>query len=240
MKGQCEYCLPADFMQSPDIIFAIGDIHGWHRSLASILEILLPLPNRAVFLGDYVDRGPSSISVVDHLVVAKAARPDWVFILGNHELMLRDNIRMNIAPIGDRTAYAEYKAVGGIPESHQQFFDSLILYHESEKFLFVHGGIGSHPHIPIDQRTVDELCWTEVIDPEWKGKIIVRGHVELEEPQQFPNYIGCCTRSEPSVAILDDRSGQLVGSFNCGHPVRANAQKKVKSRNKKSKDEPQP
>lgn len=216
MKGQDQhpkFYLPESVADNPEIIFAVGDIPGCYQELSLLLEILLLHPQRCIFLGDYVDRGPSSFRVIELLKSVKRARPDWVFLLGNHELMLQENIKLAIPSIDENSAVEEYRAIGGIPDTHQEFLDCLVPYHESESFLFVHGGIRSNPQIPIDQRTTDELCWAEDIDPNWSGKIIVRGHMELDKPTQFKNYIGCCVRSGPDVAILNDGNGRLIGSF---------------------------
>ena len=69
-------------------IFAIGDIHGCAWELQSLL-VKLPLESDStvVFLGDYIDRGPSSLDVLEKLFSMKVAEPDNIILLrGNHEL----------------------------------------------------------------------------------------------------------------------------------------------------------
>jgi serine/threonine protein phosphatase 1 len=48
-------------------IYAIGDIHGCLDKLEDLLSRIDARPGRdqLVFLGDYIDRGPSSCEVVD-------------------------------------------------------------------------------------------------------------------------------------------------------------------------------
>ena len=208
---------PNEMADNPDIIFAVGDIHGCDAALKSMLHFLLPLKQRCVFLGDYIDRGPSSIRVIEQLVSAKISRPDWVFLLGNHELMLRDNLRLKIPTIGENTGYEQYMAIGGIPAAHQAFFEGLLPYFESDQFLFVHGGVGSNPHLPIDQYATEELVWTEDVHPDWNGKTIVRGHRVVELPEQLTGSInldtGCYKRRWLSAGILCDRTGQLLVAY---------------------------
>ena len=72
-------------LKSP--IFVVGDLHG---SLLDLLKILCtnPLPPSAsfLFLGDYVNKGPSSVEVICVLLSLKALFPANVFLLrGNHE-----------------------------------------------------------------------------------------------------------------------------------------------------------
>ena len=51
---------------------AIGDIHGCHVALTTLLEQVAPMPeDRLVFLGDYIDRGPASREVVETLLNLK-------------------------------------------------------------------------------------------------------------------------------------------------------------------------
>ena len=51
-------------------IFAVGDIHGCFDKLVSLMEIIdIDLKSELlVFIGDYIDRGPSSKEVVDYLI----------------------------------------------------------------------------------------------------------------------------------------------------------------------------
>ena len=50
-------------------LFAVGDIHGCHTHLARMIEtVRFDSKDRIVFIGDYIDRGPDSRSVVDFLL----------------------------------------------------------------------------------------------------------------------------------------------------------------------------
>ena len=90
-----------DAMQVPLIaplfngaIDVIGDVHGEFGALRALLGKLgydgnggHPDGRRVVFVGDLVDRGPDSVSVL-HLVRHLVARGAAQCILGNHELNL--------------------------------------------------------------------------------------------------------------------------------------------------------
>jgi serine/threonine protein phosphatase 1 len=69
--------------------FAIGDIHGDLRHLLALFDRLpaTDADDTLVFLGDYLDRGPSSAGVVHFLRFGLAERTPAraVFLLGNHE-----------------------------------------------------------------------------------------------------------------------------------------------------------
>ncbi len=64
----------------------VGDTHGdFDASKRVIAEHLSP-ENSVIFLGDYVDRGPESVSNINYLVSLKLAYPQNLFLLmGNHE-----------------------------------------------------------------------------------------------------------------------------------------------------------
>ncbi|RLC16247.1 MAG: serine/threonine protein phosphatase, partial [Deltaproteobacteria bacterium] len=51
-------------------IFAIGDIHGCFDKLVSLMDkIDIDFDHDTlVFMGDYIDRGPSSFEVVEYLI----------------------------------------------------------------------------------------------------------------------------------------------------------------------------
>jgi len=77
----------------PSPIMVIGDIHGDLLSLESLLretDVRERVRSgwRAVFLGDYADRGPDPLEVYSILFDLKLSFPESVFLLrGNHEGM---------------------------------------------------------------------------------------------------------------------------------------------------------
>jgi serine/threonine protein phosphatase 1 len=69
-------------------IIAIGDIHGCSAALAALVRAIDPTAlDTLVFLGDYIDRGPDSRGVLEH-VIALAEGCVVVSLLGNNEEML--------------------------------------------------------------------------------------------------------------------------------------------------------
>jgi hypothetical protein len=80
-------------------LWVIGDIHGMFDPLNRLLRrILLVQQERPsaqtgiVFLGDYIDYGPSSRQVLDALIALRTDF-DCVFLAGNHEDLLQQFIR---------------------------------------------------------------------------------------------------------------------------------------------------
>jgi serine/threonine protein phosphatase 1 len=75
------------------MIYVIGDIHGTYDPLKILVDYIFDKSkqgeqiNRVIFLGDYVDFGPSSKEVVD-LILKVKAEFETITLLGNHEEML--------------------------------------------------------------------------------------------------------------------------------------------------------
>lgn len=76
------------------LIYAIGDIHG----RADLLGLLLSrirrdaarqdMPAAAIFLGDYIDKGPEGRAVIDMLTRGPLPGFETIFLKGNHEAEL--------------------------------------------------------------------------------------------------------------------------------------------------------
>jgi serine/threonine protein phosphatase 1 len=68
-------------------VWAIGDIHGQAELLQALLAALPRRPGDfTVFLGDYLDRGPESRTVVDRVLKEYDLSPETTILLwGNHE-----------------------------------------------------------------------------------------------------------------------------------------------------------
>ncbi len=187
-------------------IFAIGDIHG---SYDQLLDLMAKLPidfanDTLVFIGDYIDRGPCSVEVVDYLIDLKKRVPGVIFLKGNHEDMLQKYL--------DGTDRFTYLLNGGqntldsylsrkiqsdsfpIPADHMDFFNSLQLYYETEAYIFVHAGL--RPKVPLASQQAEDMLWIrdKFIYSNYNfGKPVVFGHSPLEKPLVESNKIGIDT-----------------------------------------------
>lgn len=125
---------------SPKLAF-VGDIHGCVDPLKRILAELIPMVDHVVFLGDYVNRGPSSRQVLDVLLeLRKTGTVEVSMLRGNHDAMFRrvlldpraesDFLRMGGAATIRSYVDEPYVDVFGrlrdsVPESHIELLDSL-------------------------------------------------------------------------------------------------------------------
>ncbi|TWT33560.1 Serine/threonine-protein phosphatase 1 [Posidoniimonas corsicana] len=164
-------------------LLAIGDVHGCQRALESLLDqIGLTAEDTLVFLGDLVDRGPSSNGVVD-CVCELREEHNVVVIMGNHEEMMRD-------AISGRGLYNAWLDVGGretirsyggdadaIPPSHSRLLFSSAHYFEADRDVFVHASL--EPGVSLPNQSSDYLRWKHLSgseQPHLSGKRVVCGH----------------------------------------------------------------
>jgi serine/threonine protein phosphatase 1 len=204
-------------------IYAIGDIHGRLDLLDKLLariktDIGLRPTERPVyvFLGDYIDRGPSSRETIDRLI-EHGATHESVFLKGNHELIA-------IKCLSDRGLFDQWLRLGGLetlvsygvsaetlangkqiaelqsafhgalPQAHFRFFRDLRNSFECGDFFFVHAGV--KPNVELSRQKESDLLWIRgefLSSNEDFGKIIVHGHTPTREIQMGPNRINIDT-----------------------------------------------
>lgn len=198
--------------------FATGDIHG---DLDALLRIEGQLPtldegDTLVFVGDYVDRGPRSAQVIDHIRNLRKRTPAKVVTLrGNHEdawLRVIDHGWPEfVTPVshGCRETMESYigklevlneplmkvlLAGAFFPLDVVAWFRSLPYFYEDEHAIYVHAGLVKgdgeflHPaHTP--RRTA--LLWHRDHDffCNYRGKRVVFGHTVTEYlPEELSSY----------------------------------------------------
>lgn len=183
-------------------LVAIGDIHGCHKTLVNLLQKITPgADDTLIFLGDYIDRGPSSKEVVDTLMELGQSA-SCIFLRGNHEQTLLEAIDKERSPqkkwffsspkneiltawkerFGGQDTLDSYgiENVLDIPEKHVEWFRKTALYHRTEKEYFVHAGFNfSLPDILTDTTA---MLWTRDFDYNTEkagGRTVVHGHVPV-------------------------------------------------------------
>ncbi|MEH2510502.1 serine/threonine protein phosphatase 1 [Nitrobacteraceae bacterium AZCC 1564] len=204
-------------------IYAVGDIHGRADLLAPMLSqieidiALRPISRPiAVFLGDYIDRGPSSRTVLDLLTNDDFA-VEKVFLKGNHEALLLkflDNseildgwrqcggletlisfgVKPPINPAPYERAQLARSLSSALTTTHRQFLETLKPIFLCGDFVFVHAGL--RPLIPIQEQEEEDLLWIRddflLWDREFE-KIVVHGHTPVRQPDIRPNRINIDT-----------------------------------------------
>lgn len=182
-------------------LLAVGDIHGCRYALQTLMARIVPArDDRIVFLGDYIDRGPDPRGVVETLLALRSRVPRCIFLMGNHERMLLDVLAGRNLPVylanGGLVTLLAYLDKGHLqlPAAHRDFFNSLQLFYETGKHIFVHAGL--RPGYPLRLQTENDLLWIREAFLEsiadW-GKTVVFGHTPMRKPYFGSRRIGLDT-----------------------------------------------
>ena len=206
-------------------VYAVGDIHGRDDLLHQIQDLIKADAASAtearkvvVYLGDYVDRGPHSNQVVEHLIAHPMAGFETVHLKGNHEEILIRFVAdgamgavwmMNggsatlvsydvSAPnffFGERSLKrAQKRLARAIPQTHLDFYRGLSPTHVEGDYLFVHAGL--RPGVALDEQTEADMIWIRdafLGDHTGFEKVVVHGHSIQDEPDVHAQRIGIDT-----------------------------------------------
>jgi serine/threonine protein phosphatase 1 len=202
-------------------IYAVGDIHGRADLLNEITARIdddirrRPIAHTVeVYLGDYIDRGPHSRTVIDLLAVRLVAN-HAVCLRGNHEAVMEGFLQdpailQYWEPLGGMQTLASYgielhdetetaldlqrRFLAAFPRAHELFMQCLCNQFSCGDFLFAHAGI--RPDIPIEQQDVNDLIWirNEFLESTLNHeRFIVHGHTPVPHPDIRHNRINIDT-----------------------------------------------
>ncbi|KTE19233.1 serine/threonine protein phosphatase [Sphingopyxis sp. H050] len=205
-------------------VYAIGDIHGrddLFKQLLAKVEADNAARGKAfttlILLGDLVDRGPDSASVIERALGIGAPFDKVAMLVGNHEecflaALTGDlkRVRYFIRIGGDATirSYwcddAAYAAMtfeevaeqlpGKVPQAHVDFLNRGEDMIQIGDYVFVHAGI--RPGVPLDRQKLPDLRWIReefIHDDQDHGVTIVHGHTISEDVDETRNRIGIDT-----------------------------------------------
>jgi len=202
---------------SPDqsLIYAIGDVHGCHDTLLALEQRIRADAARhpderplVIYLGDYVDRGPASRAVIQHLATEHHNDGmERIALCGNHDdtflnFMDDPDTHQRWLKVGGDTTIRSYgldpaiylARPGGlqalaedlrsqVPPHHITFLQNLPIAARSGSRLFVHAGIV--PGVPLWQQEDYDMMWIrEPFLSEGPGLplTVVHGHTAGPEP----------------------------------------------------------
>jgi serine/threonine protein phosphatase 1 len=205
-------------------IYAVGDIHGRFDLLQKIGDLIRadlarhPVERSIeIYLGDYVDRGPASKSVLDHLSSDSMVCDKRICLKGNHDDMflsfledpsiltdwrdlggLETIFSYGVSPpmTRNRELVAECQQLfaAAVPKSHAQFLNGLPLKAEIGSYLFVHAGL--RPGRPKEHQDDTDLLWIRepfLSSRRDHGCIVVHGHTPRQDYEILPNRINVDT-----------------------------------------------
>lgn len=210
-----------------DRVLAVGDVHGCVVALRTTLSRLhLSDTDTIVFLGDAVDRGPSSKAVVEEILsLQNVCRV--IFVMGNHEEMMRDAISgrglwNQWLDVGGKATLDSYGgSVEDIPSSHIKFLLSGRAYFETENDIYVHASL--EPEMSMPNQTVEFLRWKHLGGSErahFSGKRVICGHTTQTDGIPFVANGWVCIDTGPHIgkwlSCLDVGTNQVVQSTESG------------------------
>ena len=205
-------------------VYAIGDIHGRLDLLDDALARIesdndsrVPAQVIIVFLGDLIDRGPSSAQVIERARTYRRPGLRTVFITGNHEEVLLRLLR------GQSQFLQDWLRFGGadcarsygisstalkrtdpdravevlrnkIPKHDQEFLESFVDTFRIGSYLFVHAGV--RPGVPLPEQKQSDLRWIRhpfLDNEDDHGFIVVHGHTIANQIDVRGNRIGLDT-----------------------------------------------
>lgn len=215
-NGASRQRLPRLVLDMTDVaVYAVGDVHGCLDELLALEEIIiedarqLPCRGLIVMLGDYVDRGPASAQVLDHLVAPAPAGLERICLAGNHELVMLDYLEGRLTRSAWLRMGAEQTLLSygidqqrlrdicsddgqiddvirnSIPAAHLAFLRSLTVLIETERYIFVHAGI--RPELELEQQTDDDLVFIRTAFFEKAHlltRYVIHGHTPTNEARR--------------------------------------------------------
>lgn len=177
--------------------FVIPDIHGRYDLVKLAVDHIYNTnpTGKIVFLGDYIDRGPESMEVVEFLFKGPVEGWEWVTLKGNHEEMLlmahqdlnNSNVVSGWLINGGETTLNSYPDGEVYPE-HVDWIKSLPIIHWDKHRIYVHAAVTKHR--PLDKQDSEVTLWKR-----WgyndnylvHGRHIVHGHTPHREPELLKN-----------------------------------------------------
>lgn len=227
----------------PERVYAIGDVHGCLEQLQA-LETMIVADAAAVagekwivMLGDYIDRGPRSAQVIDHLIAPPPAGFERLCLRGNHEASLLSSLHdasfiARWLEYGGDATLASYGMGAGeietlrrsgnarrhlqmlqatIPDEHVRVLSEMGTSLVVPGFVFVHAGL--RPGVAISQQTERDMLWIrrDFLDAGHDfGAVVVHGHTPVKTPFISPHRIGIdtgCFMTGQLTALCIDPAG---------------------------------
>ena len=153
--------------------YAIGDIHGRYDLLQQALDFIHARQNtgKIIFLGDYIDRGPQSKEVVQHLMRKQLPGWNYICLKGNHEDMFWYDMLNQNKPYDKKVADSMNATELG---DALDWFAGLPLYHIVENNIFVHAD-WDETKLP-EQQTEARMLWTRRNENFHSDFYVIHGH----------------------------------------------------------------
>jgi len=196
-------------MEMPAALYVVGDVHGMMEPLRALERLIeadastISGRKLIVMLGDYIDRGPKSARVLDHLLTSPPPGFDRICLAGNHEETMlafignpssnawwldfggRETLMsygIDMADLPRGKAFAQLLA-SSIPPEHIAFMRELPAMLCLPGLVLVHAGVRAG--VPLEAQDERDLLWLEGADEtavdENCGYTVVHGHTIVKD-----------------------------------------------------------
>lgn len=177
--------------------WAIGDIHGCAKTLEELIRTIdLRKQDQLYLLGDYINKGPDSLGVLDLMIFLQKKGYNIHPIRGNHEQIFLDFCKLKRKAKKQKKAFNLAQKVlspelidhwGDPIPKYFDFIKSLPHYLETEDFFMVHANFNFKSKKPFHKTEPMLNSLDFKVDPKWVGqKVILHGHLpyELDDIQE--------------------------------------------------------
>jgi 3',5'-cyclic AMP phosphodiesterase CpdA len=224
----------------------ISDLHGDSKSLFGILseinykQFLSNELNKLVFLGDYIDRGGDSLSIVYSICYLKSIYPDSVILMrGNHEAPAEFPFSPHNFPYDIEDRFGNrWREI--YQETLSMFRLLTLATLVKDKLLIVHGGLPSKEAAAahfresiafaqenqVSDSVLEELLWNDPlpIDETKSRKTSRRGLGRYFGPAVTRNWLkatgtmAVVRGHEPCQGFRLDHDNKIMTLFSCNGP----------------------
>lgn len=217
--------------------FVIADLHGRFDLLEAAFSAIHATgflgDCKIVTLGDYVDRGPQSRQVIEHLMAAQKAGLNLICLKGNHEDMMVETITKPLDPdwwLGNGGSATVMSYGEALPPEHLAWAKGLPTIHHDEHRVFVHAGVD--PTKALDQQNEEYLLWHRPVGADDLGhgdRHVIHGHTPNPKgPERYKNRTNLDTLAWRTgrlvIAVFDDElPGPPIDFIEVGPGARASA-----------------
>ena len=205
---------------------AIGDVHGCSKTLQTLIEggINPDKKDELYFVGDLIDRGPSTREVLDYLIKLKSKGFNIFAVRGNHEdIFLKayedeSFVKAWFSNGAEETLKSfdppeiipkNQECLRIIPDKYLRFIMEMPLYYDLIDSIIVHAGL----NFDSDDILMDEnaMLWSRQMNyhaGKINNKIIIHGHTPI------PISIIKIMVSDPECKILNIDAGCVYKNRN--------------------------
>lgn len=203
--------------------YAITDIHGCAKTFKNLLtELKFSKKDKLYLLGDYIDRGPDSKGVLDHIMELQTSGYQVHCLKGNHEekiLLSRHDINQarNWLSWGGKETLESFEVekINDIDNKYLEWMEALPNIIELPDYILVHAGLNFLiPDPKADQYAMRWIRnWYPDINLTWlDGRIILHGHTPLEQDDILEQLENLLDEDNERAQYLDLDNGCVYDS----------------------------